>query len=354
MPETPNTDILQGIELRGQDDEILLAPNDFVRNDKSAECAYERELPFPLRDVELAAKGFSAATRSTTRWDNVPADFQKERQSKSTLYVQTFGINVYPDGSGYPSLTYAKPDAEAIEKFFSTHASSIYDKVDVGEGLYDRAATRDAIRIRLDEMSKKVSGNDVVVLFFSGHGSVPSGQEMFYFIPADIGVKSPDQERESALSTAMIAEALRNFKARRVVLIIDACQAGGALDSLAHVAKIKLDIEERITERSPAKESSRPAGVYILAAATPFRKAVSYSGYEHGLLTEAVLEVLEGTDDSGNTSSETGQVSARDLNERLGAALKRVGSSASYNQTPLTFGMGADIPLACNTCQPAP
>ena len=214
-------------------------------------------------------------------------------------------------------------------------------------------ATREAIRSRLDELSKKVNANDVVVLFFSGHGSVPSGQEMFYFIPADIGGKSPDQERETALSTAMISEALRKFKARRIILIIDACQAGGALDSLAHVAKIKLDIEERITKRSPPNSSLGPAGVYVLAAATPFREAAAPSVYEHGLLTEAVLEVLGGSDDPRNTTSVSGQVSAKDLNERLGAALKRVGTNASYNQTPLTFGMGADIPLACNACQPA-
>jgi hypothetical protein len=70
-------------------------------------------------------------------------------------------------------------------------------------------------------MAKEVREDDVVLLFFSGHGRVPPGQEMFYYIPflratEDTGsLVDPPDERETGVSTAMLAEAIRNLPARK-------------------------------------------------------------------------------------------------------------------------------------------
>ena len=78
-----------------------------------------------------------------------------------------------------------------------------------------------------------------------------------------------------------LADALRNLRARTVVLILDACQAGGALDSLASVAEVKLAIEDRVALHSPGiSHDAWPSGVYVLAAATLFRKAIRYKDGE--------------------------------------------------------------------------
>lgn len=56
---------------------------------------------------------------------------------------------------------------------------------------------------------------DVLVLLFSGHGTVPAGQEMFYFVTSDTNGQSPASERDTGLSTAMLAEALRDSGSAR-------------------------------------------------------------------------------------------------------------------------------------------
>jgi hypothetical protein len=81
-------------------------------------------------------------------------------------------------------------------------------------------------------------------------------------------------------------------------------------------------------------ERYRPT--YILAAATPFRKAVAYSEFGHGLLTEAILEILGGSDTPNGDSSAGQLLSAKQLKKRLS-------SSATFFDTsppsPVIFGL---------------
>ncbi len=56
------------------------------------------------------------------------------------------------------------------------------------------------------------------------------GQEMFHFITEDT---KPEAEFDTALSTAMLADFVRQLRAERVIIMINTCQSGGALDSLA-------------------------------------------------------------------------------------------------------------------------
>jgi hypothetical protein len=67
-------------------------------------------------------------------------------------------------------------------------------------------------------------------------------------------------------------------------------------------------------------ERYRPT--YILAAATPFRKAVAYSEFGHGLLTEAILEILGGSDTPNGDSSAGQLLSAKQLQKRLSIAMR--------------------------------
>ena len=65
---------------------------------------------------------------------------------------------------------------------------------------------------------------------------------MFYFVPVD-GVDTDIQG--TGLNTAMLTEALRNMLARRIVLIIDACQSGGAVEALSKLGEFKVRVEQQ-------------------------------------------------------------------------------------------------------------
>lgn len=165
----------------------------------------------------------------------------------------------------------------------------------VWDGLYNGEATSDKLRQRLAEMAKQVGGEDVVLLYLAGHGKVSPGQEMFYFIPSDgkdiIG--DGGELRTTAVSTAMLAEALRNLPARRVVLIIDACQSGGAIEALSKVATVKAQIEQRRAQLEPKVAGhEHGVGVHLIAATMPLSYAIGLKEGE-SVLAETLLNALQ-------------------------------------------------------------
>jgi uncharacterized caspase-like protein len=162
----------------------------------------------------------------------------------------------------------------------------------VWTGLRDHQATLAGIRQQLVDMAKEVKRDDVVFLFLSGHGRVPPGQEMFDFIPylpppQNPLTADPLDEREIGLNTAMLVEAVRNLPAKRVILVMDACQSGGAVESLGKIGEVKIAVEKRREEQEKASgkksDQDHDAGIYILAAATPVQEALSTDKLQHGV-----------------------------------------------------------------------
>jgi len=254
-----------------------------------------------------------------------PYDGEASTVSRSTLYVQTIAVGQYPAGSGFPPLPSSVANAETLRLFFDRHRTlAPYARVQIEEGLYDGSATLARIRARLTDIGRAMKEDDVLFLFLSGHGSVPLGQEMFFFVPWDVGGSDPQLESQSAFSTAMLAQAIREMPASRVFIVIDACQSGGALESLARIAPAK------------AMETSAKTGIYVAASATPLQKALQGIGPNGSPLVQTLIKALT---PAGSNS----QVTARSVI----AYIKREASviSAAGSATPMVSSTGVDFPL---------
>jgi hypothetical protein len=95
--------------------------------------------------------------------------------------------------------------------------------------LRDEEATRDGLRQSLADLANRTSAESSVFVYFNGHGGrIDTGpQAGQYLIPVD-GVYPPgDQLAETAVSGAEFADALRAIPARKVVVVLDCCHAGG-------------------------------------------------------------------------------------------------------------------------------
>jgi len=214
----------------------------------------------------------------------------------------------YRTSLGLPPLAFAVGDADAIEQYFMQQqrsGRSPFASVRVWPGLRDQTGTLANIRSRLNEIAGSVNKDDVVLLFFDGHGRVPPGQEMFYFMPyAERPTdewSAPLDERDVGLSSAILAEALRRILSHRIVIAIDACESGGAVESLAKVGAAKLAMDRRV-DSSPSVPSGEPSanetGVFVLAAATPIQSAYEPApsdaqGIQHGPFTTSFLQSLQ-------------------------------------------------------------
>ncbi len=349
---------VKGLEVAGKGQKIDIGVEGFAQNREDSSCVYSKELPSDKGPYELA--GTTTGWKSALAGSKVTTDHAVD-VSKVTLHVFTVGINKYVRSETYPPLHFPVADADAIQKLFQQEEMSgnkLFADVRVWDGLRDENATRQAIRDELAAMAKEVKEDDVVFLFFSGHGRVPSGQEMFYYIPylpkpapGSAMLVDPLEEREVGLNTAMLAETIRNLAARRVVLVVDACQSGGAVESLGKVGEVKLSVEER---RATHEKESGPVGkghevgVFILAAATPVQEALeprpgtAADSPKNGLLTTALLEALNCGDKSQTADD---RIWMTTVFEQVKQNLPRLAQRYHSIQTAFTVELGADFPI---------
>jgi hypothetical protein len=111
----------------------------------------------------------------------------------------------------------------------------------------------------------------------------------------------------------MICEAIRDLPARRIVLVIDACQSGGTIESLEKVALAKAKGQERVAQlRSNDQVGTQASevGIYVVAAATPLEDAIQPRVGTTALIT-VLLSALS------QPSSQNGTLAIRDLIKQI-------------------------------------
>ncbi|HEX2251720.1 MAG TPA: caspase family protein [Thermoanaerobaculia bacterium] len=94
--------------------------------------------------------------------------------------------------------------------------------------LLDQAATGEAIREELRSLAALARPQDVVVLYFAGHASPgAAGDGGVYLQPVEVDPMGPGGVAASALPGAEVLSAVGALAARRVLVILDCCHAGG-------------------------------------------------------------------------------------------------------------------------------
>ncbi len=160
---------------------------------------------------------------------------------------------------------------------------------------------------------------DAVFVYFAGHGV--AHESRFYLLPHDLGYTGArtgvnqtgfDAILAHGVSDLELIQAFEKVDARQVVLIIDACNSGQALEA-----------EEKRRGPMNSKGLAQLAyekGMYILAAAQGYQAALETAQLGHGNLTYALVE--EGLKTSAaDTAPKDQQVALR---EWLDYATERV------------------------------
>jgi hypothetical protein len=142
----------------------------------------------------------------------------------------------------------------------------------------------------------------------------------------------------------MLADALRRIRARRVILLIDACQSGGTIESLAKIANVKLrsSLAEGQTRRSNRLSAKYPhLGIYLVAAATPLEEAAHLTTGDSALVI-SILRALKAKPGSGDI------LWAREVVNQVRESLPGISETVGVQQTPVIIGTGVDFPIAVN------
>ena len=263
----------------------------------------EEEITVTAGPNRLVAYGFN---RDNVKSKDAPLVFTgaDTLKRKGTAYIIAVGVNEYAN-SQY-NLKYATADARSFADEMRRRQTQIggFEKVEVIQ-LLDQDATKANLLAAISRLSgaagppslmatpldglKRAETEDTVVIYFAGHGTAQS--QRFYLIPHDLGytgdrTKLTEQGLNTMLAHSIsdleLESAVEGLDAGHLLLIIDACNSGQALEA-----------EEKRRGPMNSKGLAQLAyekGMYILTAAQSFQAALEAAQLGHGYLTYALVE----------------------------------------------------------------
>jgi WD40 repeat protein/uncharacterized caspase-like protein len=254
---------------------------------------------------------------------------------EGTAYLFVIGVSNYAN-SQY-NLNYSVADATDIAAQLKSQQDVLrhYHPVEV-ISLLNEEATRENILLGLKLLArtaqaplpantpadllkiKPAQPEDAVVFYFSGHGRAEG--DRFYLVPHDLGYQGAKSSLDEAglrtilshsISDLELEAAFKPLDVDQLLLIIDACNSGQALESS----------DER---RGPMNtrgfaQLAYEKGMYVLTASQSSEAAFESSGLQHSYLAYALLE--EGIKSGAADADHNGEIT---LNEWFSYATDRV------------------------------
>ena len=268
-----------------------------------AAVSLEQEITVTAGPNRLVAYAFN---RDNVKSKDAPLVFSgaDSLKRKGTAYIIAVGVNEY-ENSQY-NLKYAVADAQSFGDEMRRRQTQLagFERVEVIQ-LLDKDATKDNILAAIKRLAgetgpptlksgpldvlKRAEPEDTVVIYFAGHGTAQA--QRFYLIPHDLGytgerTKLTEQGLKTMLAHSIsdieLEGAVEGLDAGHLLLIIDACNSGQALEA-----------EEKRRGPMNSKGLAQLAyekGMYILTAAQSFQAALEAAQLGHGYLTYALVE----------------------------------------------------------------
>jgi hypothetical protein len=158
------------------------------------------------------------------------------------------------------------------------------------ELLLDGEASAEGIRKALGRLAQAAAEGETVVFFFSGHGGrIETGPDAGeYLIPFDC---DPSNLSGTSLSGSEIADLLKAIKAKRLVVLLDACHSAGAADVKA--LELAPGIKAGLAEKT-YNALAHGVGRVMMASSRPSEVSFVLPGMRNSLFTHHLLDALRG------------------------------------------------------------
>lgn len=238
--------------------------------------------PFPIYYNPIGSKGKSLNSLTG----------KKDQQLESiSLYALVVGTSNFRGDQ--LNLRYPDKDANAFAEALQLAGKPLFgDNMDIrllttSANPYPRKTEISAV---LSDFAEKSNPNDILLLYFSGHGiTYPPNSEagQFYYLTTDIlddKLDDPITRTTLAIGQDTLQSWIRKVKALKRILILDACNSGKVVQSLAPGEKSLNSDQRRALERMNDR-----SGMFVLAGSAADKVSFEASRFGHGLLTYSLL-----------------------------------------------------------------
>lgn len=235
---------------------------------------------------------------------------------KPKLHLFSVGVSDYAS----PSLTklgYASKDAKDFVSTISSSDVSMYDQIVTPVVITDASATKANIERGLATLTREVDQDDVVMLFFSGHGVLDGDDAYFMSVDAVSG------DPYTGVDFSLIRKNMTKMKDKkcRVLIFMDACYSGAMFNAKSDLKSITFAEHDII-------------GFY---SSTASQTSAEFSDDENGLFTKALIEGLK-----GNAKNQDGEITTIGLQKFIS---DYVNEQTSGKQSPIVENKLGDIVL---------
>lgn len=239
-----------------------------------------------------------------------------EEKPKPTLHIFAVGISDYP-AADLHNLNYAAKDAQDFVQTIKSSDLSMYKEVK-STLIQNKDAKAPYLRSQLTELSKRALQDDVVMLYFSGHGVNHNNER--YFLTYD----ASEEEYYNSLEFDFIKKRMLDMVAKhcRVIVFMDACHSGAMFG-------INKGNTKEITFATP--------GVIGFYSSTANEQSAELDKLQNGVFTHVLLDGLK-----GKAVNKEGQITITQLGVYI---QKNVSQQTKGNQTPIIENAVGDAVL---------
>ena len=244
-------------------------------------------------DNAMSSRGAGVQVSDTTRVTTPP-----------NLYAMMVGVSDYKGTE--MDLKYAAKDATDISVAISGTAKKLLNTDDKEHVfMYNLTTNKEhyqlpekkAIQNVLTEIGKKATANDILLIFFAGHGVMKGegDKKQFYFLTADASsLSTTDAVKDVGISMNELTEWMKpqNIKAQKRILIFDACNSGQAITDIAG-ENLGVRNDDKAQQIKAIDKLNEKSGLFILSASASNQSAYEMGRYSQGLLTYSLLKAIK-------------------------------------------------------------
>lgn len=215
---------------------------------------------------------------------NVTENFLMEEDSEAIEAIETakevkvwavvVGVASY---SHMPPLQYTDDDAYRMYAFLKSPEGGALKDEQI-KILVDDAATKDNILFAMDEVFRNAGPNDLVMMYYSGHGLKGS------FLPIDF------DGQNNKLLHAEISGILNRSKAKYKLFIADACHSGSMFNQKGAIDNTLKNYYTSLAKAAP--------GTALILSSKSGETSLESSGLRQGVFSHFLLRGLKGEADS--------------------------------------------------------
>lgn len=300
--------MLNGIELKkykpaelkkkGSYYDLILNKNDF------------KDLLIGGKENQLTVKAYTADNLIVSRGGDVEVDGSVIETKAPNLFAVMIGVSDYKGNE--LDLNYAAKDATKISEAISVTSKKLLNTDSVNH-VFMYNLTTDAIRYKLpekkavksvfDSIALKAAANDIVLIFFAGHGIMNevAGKSQFFFLTADASSLSDASVlKDVGISMDELTDWIKpqKVKAQKRILIFDACNSGQAIKDFVKLGNSQQDFiaarsDDNAQQVKAIDKLNEKSGLFILSASASGKNAYELGRLSQGLLTYSLLKAIK-------------------------------------------------------------